>query len=177
MHPCGQNDTCKNITFPQLRIRTVITNTFISKSIFNTRMHSSRKCTIRYSDHREEGCIPTCTGQGVCIPAGIGWGRLVCIPTCTGQGGVYPSRHWMGADGVYPSMHWAGGCVPACTGQGVSALGDVCPGVSASGCVCPGECLPRAVSAQGGFFLRGCQVGGCLHMGVSTLGGVCCIPC
>ena len=61
---------------------------------------------------------------------------------------------------VYPSMHWKGGCIPACTGQGVYLSmhwGEGCVsqhalgggGVSAGrclprrGCVCPGEvCLP-----------------------------------
>ena len=64
-------------------------------------MHSSRMRTIHSSSHVYPcrhwvgvypsmhwtgGCIPACTGGGVC-PVG-----------------VYPSMHWVG---VYPSMHWA----------------------------------------------------------------------
>ena len=39
-----------------------------------------------------------------------------------------------------------GGCIPACTGQGVSAQGGVCPGEGGL----PRKGLPRGVSAQGG---------------------------
>ena len=60
-------------------------------------------------------CIPACT---VCGGGG-------CIPACTGQGVC-----------VYPSMHWAGR---------VSGWGGVCPG----GGVCPKGCLPGGVSAGG----------------------------
>ena len=44
----------------------------IKKNI-ETRMHSSRMCTVR------------CNGCGT-----------ACIPACTGQGGMYPSMHWAG---------------------------------------------------------------------------------
>ena len=53
------------------------------------------------------------------------------------------------------------GCIPACTGQGLSARGCVCPEV----CL-PRGCLPRGVSTQGVLPGR-CLPGGCL------LGGVC----
>ena len=39
------------------------------------------------------------------------------------QQDVYRPLQWQPRGGVCPSMHWAGGCIPACTGQG--------------------ECLPR----------------------------------
>ena len=55
-------------------------------------------------------------------------------------------------------MHWAGGCIPACIGQGVypsmhAGQGGVCPGggLPRRVCVCPGGYLPRGVSAWGGF--------------------------
>ena len=112
--------------------------------------------------------------------------------------GCVPLAYW-----PYVSMHCAGdvsqhalcrGCIPACTGQGVSAWGVFTQGVfvwgvSAQEGVCPGGCLPRRVSAQegvcpGGCLPRGvclggvcpggvCQEGGCLPMGVSAQGRGC----
>ena len=61
-------------------------------------------------------------------------------------------------DAYHPLMT-VGGCIPACTGQGVSAewvsaRGGFCPGVPAWGVSAwgflPGGCLPGGVSAQGG---------------------------
>ena len=53
-----------------------------------------------------------------------------CVPPACWP---YPNMHWAGGcisactgQGVYPRMHW--GCIPACTGQG-----GICPG----GGVCP----------------------------------------
>ena len=108
-----------------------------------------------------------CTGKQECIPVGCVPPACLCLS--------------------YPSMHWAGGCIPACTGQGVSVQG-----VSIQGCllrgvsvwgVCPGGvsaqegCLPRRGVCPGGVSAQGCLLGGiCLRVsawGVSAWGGVC----
>ena len=89
--------------FQQVKIKVVFyfvaNGTFYSNLFEETRIHSSRMCTVRCSGRRE---------------------------------------------GVYPSMHWAGGvCLPACTGQGVSAWRRVSAwgGVFAQGGVCSSACL------------------------------------
>ena len=79
---------------------------------------------------------------------------------CSGgqEGGVYPSMHWAGRVCI-PKWHWAGGCVsqntlgrggciPACTGQGVFAQRDVWRG-----------CLPRGL-CHGVCIVRGCLLRG-----------------
>ena len=59
--------------------------------------------------------------------------------------------------GEYPNMHWAGGCIPACTGRGMSAQGVCLPG----GCL-PGGYMP----GEGGVCLGGVAGGN----KVTTLG-------
>ena len=70
------------------------------------------------------GCIPACTGQGVCVSQhALGRG---CIPAYTGQRGVCPGG--------------SRGCLPTClvgvylgvSGQGGVCLGGVCPGCVSS---------------------------------------------
>ena len=107
------------------------------------------------------------------------------------------SQHALGSGVyVYPSMHWAAGyvCIPACTGQGVSAQGVSALDVSAQGRCLPGAvcyggvCLEVSVRGvclggvyPGGVSARGCLPWGCLgvYLGGVCLGGVClggCLP-
>ena len=50
--------------------------------------------------------------------------------------GCVPPACW-----PYPYMHWAGGCISACTGQGVcipGCTGGCIPGCTGQGGICPG---------------------------------------
>ena len=90
-------DTCKNITFPQLRLRMVIN--------FVTRMHSSRMCTVHYSGRLLVGVCPgslpaggpVCPG-GVCPKGGMSAQnggvclRCICLEGSL-PGGVYITNH------------------------------------------------------------------------------------
>ena len=109
-------------------------------------MHSSRMPTVRCSGLHalgRGGCIPACTGQGVCV-----------------------SQHALGRECVSQHALGRGLCIPACTGQGF-----VC-----RGCVCPWGCLPRGMCLQGGVCPGGCLPRGCVSqhaLGRGSAWGVC----
>ena len=99
---------------------------------------------VSVQKQRQQECIPV-----GCVPSAA---VAMSIPACTGH---CVSQHALGR-GVYHSMHWAGGCITACTGQGV----------------CIPACSGWGVSAQGGVCPRGVCLEGCLPRG-STWWGVC----
>ena len=102
-HDTPSSHFCVILTQPDILNISSIYN-MIHKKFTQTRMHSSRMCTVRMLTVSQHALCRGSVSQH--LP-----GRGVCIPACTGQGaGVYPSLHWAG--GVCPGGYLPGGCLP-----------------------------------------------------------------